>query len=104
MDRPHPLSRRHLPQARESAAGPGGRIAVVGIDLGDNESAIVRLLDGEGAPVWSSRFASPQDNERDSAVGVAFGPDYLMVGGAVSTEAEDGHVTFEWWLRRFALG
>ncbi|MFZ6181471.1 PQQ-binding-like beta-propeller repeat protein [Nannocystis pusilla] len=91
------------PRPEKVAASPQGHIAVVGYDAGDNDSAIVRLLDGEGATLWSSRFASPQDNERDGAVGVAFGPDYLVVGGSISTEDEGGHVTSQWWLRRFVI-
>ncbi|MFY0540211.1 PQQ-binding-like beta-propeller repeat protein [Nannocystis pusilla] len=91
------------PRPEKVAAGPQGHVAVVGYDAGDNDSAIVRLLDGEGATLWSSRFASPQDNERDGADGVAFGPDYLVVGGSISTEDEGGHVTSQWWLRRFVI-
>lgn len=98
-----PDSAGTIPRPERVAASPQGHIAVVGYDAGDNDSAIVRLLDGEGATLWSSRFASPQDDERDGAVGVAFAADHLVVGGTIRIEGEGGHLDLEWWLRSFTV-
>ncbi|WP_434425186.1 PQQ-binding-like beta-propeller repeat protein [Nannocystis pusilla] len=85
------------------AAGPGGRIAVVGADAQDSWAALVRLFDGEGAVLWTSRFANPAENERDGAVAAEFGAGGLVVGGSIMTQDEDGGGSDQWWLRRFAL-
>lgn len=84
------------------AAGPGGRSAIVGYDI---KSASVRAYDGAGASLWTSKFVIEKDNQHGGAEGVAYGPDFLAVGGTLRTVDEDSGLVLEekWWLRRFAL-
>lgn len=89
---------------RYIATGPDAQIAAVG---GDLEGSTVRLYDGTGALQWTSTFPIEnigQGNATGSAVGAAFGPDFLAVGGTVHVVDEGkNQVTEHWWLRRFAL-
>jgi len=78
--------------------GPGERIAAFGRNQPASSASLVHLYDGAGAPLWSSTFANPLDSEQDVAVAGAFGPDYLVVAGRISTDASS-----QTWIRRFAL-